>query len=494
MALGYARALSARGFTVTVVAGSDPADTAWAAPQASLEAPAGLPAGVSPAGAVVAPTGAFPDPSGHFVRLRVPITPYHGARWAIHAASARGVGTAAAAGFARILRVRQPDVVHVVDNVNLPLELAEVAREAGIPVVRTVSCAEDLCGLVAPVSPCSGPSGYCTAPLTPEHCAACITAAHPDLCADDPRDAPGAGLGGEPGAGPGAGLGGGAAGAGAAGGADPGEPERDRERAREHLRAVARLHRALQRKRARAVHQYTRVFDRVVFSNEAWRRYFEATLPLDPVRARTIPMGMDVGGWVDAAPRARPVGAGEPIVLAVAGTLDVVKGADALAAALSSPALTGRDDFVLRCLGGGEPERLAGIAASHPRVELRGGYRPEDLPGLLAEVDVGLSPSYFETFHRVTREYLLAGLPVVASRAFGVLDVVRDGVNGLAFDHAEPGSLARAIVTLLDDRARLTRLAAGARATAIRTVDEEADDLAALYEELIGAAPSEAAL
>ncbi len=42
------------------------------------------------------------------------------------------------------------------------------------------------------------------------------------------------------------------------------------------------LREALQRKRARTVHQYTNVFDRIVFSNPAWRRYFEATLPLDP--------------------------------------------------------------------------------------------------------------------------------------------------------------------------------------------------------------------
>jgi hypothetical protein len=48
----------------------------------------------------------------------------------------------------------------VIDNVNL-LELPRW-RGGRIPV-STVSCAEDLCGLIAPVSPCSGLSGCCPA-------------------------------------------------------------------------------------------------------------------------------------------------------------------------------------------------------------------------------------------------------------------------------------------------------------------------------------------
>ncbi len=101
---------------------------------------------------------------------------------------------------------------------------------------------------------------------------------------------------------------------------------------------------------------------------------------------------------------------------------------------------------------------------------------------------VGVAPSYFETFHRVTREYFLAGLPVVASRTLGVLDVVRDGVNGLLFDHAEPGAFVRAIVAILDDRELLDAACAGAAATRIRSVDDEADELAALYDEVIAPA------
>jgi glycosyltransferase involved in cell wall biosynthesis len=63
--------------------------------------------------------------------------------------------------------------------------------------------------------------------------------------------------------------------------------------------------------------------------------------------------------------------------------------------------------------------------------------------------------------------------------------VVRPGVNGLLFDHADPGSLGRAVVRLLDDRALLATLTAGARATVVRSVDDEADELASLYREVL---------
>jgi glycosyltransferase involved in cell wall biosynthesis len=74
---------------------------------------------------------------------------------------------------------------------------------------------------------------------------------------------------------------------------------------------------------------------------------------------------------------------------------------------------------------------------------------------------------------------------VVTSPTFGAADIVRDGVNGLVYDPARPGSLAAACSALLDDRPRLERLAAGAAATKVRSVDDEVDELSALYQEVL---------
>jgi len=249
-------------------------------------------------------------------------------------------------------------------------------------------------------------------------------------------------------------------------------------------RLVARL----ARKRARAAAQYHRLFDRVIFPTAAFRRYFEATLPLDPTRTRVVELGMDLAPWRGAASSAPPRprrDADQPLVLCLAGTLDRVKGYATIVEAFTGPALLARDDYRLWLLGGGDTRLVAPLVTTNPNVELRGPYQAALLPELLGGVDVGLSTSRFETFHRVTREYFLAGLPVIGSHAFGIREILRHGVNGLVVDDADPVGLTQAVTRLLDDRDLLERLTAGALATPIRSLDDEAGELARLYDGVV---------
>lgn len=171
-----------------------------------------------------------------------------------------------------------------------------------------------------------------------------------------------------------------------------------------------------------------------------------------------------------------------PLRLLLLAAADPAKGIAAVVRAFRDPVLAGRDDWRLVLAGGGDRSAF-GPLLSDPRVHDHGPYHPAQLAALLAGADVGLSTSVFETFHRVTREYLAAGLPVVGARTFGIVDVVVDGHNGLLFEHRVPGALAQAVVRLLDDRALVGRLADGARATPLRSVDDEVDDLQVLYDE-----------
>src|SRR5205085_9892274 len=105
------------------------------------------------------------------------------------------------------------------------------------------------------------------------------------------------------------------------------------------------------------------------------------------------------------------------------GSLMPHKGVGDLTAVFTHPDLLNRD-YELRICGSGNPQVVESLLAANPRVRYLGEYTQEQLPELLREADVGLSPSWFETFHRVTREYLAAGLPVIGSDAFGIPDAV----------------------------------------------------------------------
>jgi glycosyltransferase involved in cell wall biosynthesis len=387
-----------------------------------------------------------------FDRIEVPPPALLWEEWTVAAASAPSPGEGVEAdAFARMLDSIAPDVVHILDNVHLPLDWAEIASARGVAVVRTPNLAEDLCALLAPVSACSGPEGFCAPPLSPERCARCVRATFPGRY--------------EP---------------------EAGGPSIVRRLGRRRRAGHDELVALLERKRARAAAQYTSVFDRIVFSSRGWRDYFEATLPLDPHRVRIIEMGLDLSSWSDAADRDRTVRPGEPVVFCLAASLHPAKGYDWVLQAFAAPALSARDDYRLRLLGGGF-DLLADLHDTNPNIEVLGPYRPRDMPSLLDGVHVGLSPSRFETFHRVTREYLAAGIPVIGNGAngFGIPDVVSHGHNGLLCDHADGASLERAVSSVLDDRDLLGRLTEGSRATRVRSIEDEVDDLVGLYEELM---------
>lgn len=417
-AYGYAQTLGAAGWDVTVLS-AQPGAAPWERAQPARDA------------------------TEPFARLVVPPDYGGGASWldAWSVALPAGGSLGPNAPVARMLERLDPDLVHVVDNVFLPPSVSELAHRMGVPVVRGVSCAEDLCALVVPVSPCSGPDGFCEPPLTVDHCADCVSHATTDDLLEGFRQT--------------------------------GDASVDSQRR-------ARLRELLGAQRARAAHHFGAVYDRVVFASEQFRTYFEQTLPLDPHRTRVVPMGVDV----PVGRQRRPPRGGGPLTFLVAGNTNPFKGTSAVVSAFMDESLAARDDWRLLLAGGGD-RRLYGSLLEDPRVEDRGPYDERALAELLSQADVGVSASIFETFHRVTREYLAGGLPVVGSRAFGISDVVVDGRNGLLFDHGDEQDLRRALVRLLEDRSLVDQLGAGAAATRIRSVAEEVAELVSIYEEVI---------
>ncbi len=417
--LGYATALSARGHDVTVLHVAPGAGT-WSARPARR-------------------------PDEAFARIPVPrvVDDPLVVEWSVTAAS-RPLTAEVEAGIAQILTDVDPDVVHVVNTVHLPLELPELAHARGIPVIRSVTGLEDVCGLVIPVSADPAGHGVCEPPFSPRQCARCVLATQPTLT--DVPDLPA-------------------------------------------VEAPA-LERMLERKRARAAFQFAEVFDAIVFPSATFRTRFERSLPLDASRVRVVEMGMDLAPWGgDGVAAARPLRSrpdGAPVTFVAAATKHVSKGTVDVVDAFSSPQLAARGDWRLRLVGGGD-DAVAGALADDRRVELAPAYAPGDLPGILRGADVGLSMSRAESFHRVTREYLLAGLPVFGTSVGGIPDVIDDKRNGRLFAPAHRELLARAVVDVLDHPDHLERLRAGACATFVRPLDDEVTDLEAIYEEAVTA-------
>ena len=82
----------------------------------------------------------------------------------------------------------------------------------------------------------------------------------------------------------------------------------------------------------------------------------------------------------------------------------------------------------------------------------------------LAGAELLVLPSEAEGFGLVLIEAMAAGVPVVATNAPGIRDVVRDGVTGILVPVGSPTELAAAIRSVLDDQLRRQSLIAAAYA------------------------------
>ena len=93
-----------------------------------------------------------------------------------------------------------------------------------------------------------------------------------------------------------------------------------------------------------------------------------------------------------------------------------------------------------------------------PRVIMTGFRR--DIPEVMAALDVLVLPSTkSEATSQVIPQALAVGTPVAASATGGIPEIVRDGETGRLVEPGNPGALAQAVLSLLDDPARARKMA-----------------------------------
>lgn len=87
----------------------------------------------------------------------------------------------------------------------------------------------------------------------------------------------------------------------------------------------------------------------------------------------------------------------------------------------------------------------------------------DDVPEILSRMDVGLTLSRCEGFGRVTVEYMIQGLAVIASDTGANPEIVDDGITGLLYPYGDTAALADRMKELIDRRADIPVMAARGR-------------------------------
>ncbi|MEM1255655.1 MAG: glycosyltransferase [Cyanobacteria bacterium P01_H01_bin.21] len=120
-------------------------------------------------------------------------------------------------------------------------------------------------------------------------------------------------------------------------------------------------------------------------------------------------------------------------------------------------------------------------------VTLTGLVQPSELPKFYRQADLFIFPSIcHEAFGMPIAEAMTLGLPVIATRAGAIPELVEHGETGLLVERGDSDALAAAIVELLSDRERRQHMGQAGQQRAVQyfTFDKVASDLLHQYHHL----------
>lgn len=100
------------------------------------------------------------------------------------------------------------------------------------------------------------------------------------------------------------------------------------------------------------------------------------------------------------------------------------------------------------------------------------GHR-SDVDQVIGNLDLFVMPSYEETFGDVLIEAMSCGVPAIATRAGGPINIVDEEQNGLLVPPKDSPALAEAIERLLSDQDLYKRLSENGREKALKVYDEK---------------------
>lgn len=136
----------------------------------------------------------------------------------------------------------------------------------------------------------------------------------------------------------------------------------------------------------------------------------------------------------------------------------------------------------------GEAKQWVENNGLQPKVEFLGFISEEDKRSLLQTSMVVLQTSYKEGWGLTVIEANACGTPVIANRAPGLCDSVRDGETGLLYDFGSVDSLVEKMHTLIEDRELYAALAANCRSWAEKfTWQRASEETFALLQKIVAA-------
>jgi len=326
--------------------------------------------------------------------------------------------------FVQIFNHFCPHIVHIIDYVFLPPQILQLAADYGAAVIRHVCNTEEICLQVSPVI--SPTRKICAGPDNARACARCISS--PALADNDIFTA----------------------------------------------RQVSQLAGQISGWQEYIHYLYSKVVDAVIFTTISFGEYFLKYLPVPGKKIYHVPRGLLSPAFPKRRRRDK-----EQVTFGFLGEIVFHKGIDLLVKAFEE---LPENKVELLVYGKVHDQVLFNELKDVRCTRYMGEFTPEDIDGILQDIDVGIVPSHFETHCMVLREFLSYNIPVIATRFFGS-EIIQDGENGLLIEIGNAEELRQKLLDIINNKDLLVRLQAGAYATKLPSIYGEIDAVHHIYQE-----------
>jgi D-inositol-3-phosphate glycosyltransferase len=262
-----------------------------------------------------------------------------------------------------------------------------------------------------------------------------------------------------------------------------------------HLKQLANPNQSEPSLRLEMEHLLIQRADRIIASTYDERQQIIRHCGATPRQVQVIPCGVDLERFIPQnrqhARQILGLKQHSPVLLYV-GRLDPFKGPDVL---LQAAAMMEEEAQVLivggKLSGDKELDQLRELARRLnicQRVHFLGARPQQELPMIYSAADVTVVPSYHESFGLAAVESLACCTPVVATRAGGLVTVVRHGETGYLVQRC-PGFFAERLDSLLRNPEVLAQMQAAARPSVLQySWKHVADQMLDVYEDVVSEA------
>ena len=218
--------------------------------------------------------------------------------------------------------------------------------------------------------------------------------------------------------------------------------------------------------------------------------YFKVNENFTNFKIRIISPGVDLDVFKpgDRSAARNKLGLTKAKMVLYAGRLEPLKGIDIAIEAVSK--LDTHEIVNLTVVGGDstsedivlELKSLAGSLGISERVKFIGSISQSELADYYRAADVLIFPSYYESFGLVALEAMASGIPVVASRVGGLMDLIKNGEAGYLVPFRCAESFAEKLEVILANPSLQEAMGKSANAIAMKCGWEDvAKNLAKFY-------------